>query len=706
EYQMLADDHRGINYELAVALAPVGTQLLMLSGSVANPERIVEWLRSNGREAVLVRHKDRPVPLEEVQIEALPDRLPVPVKGKWPRWIARALAVDMGPVLVFAPQRKTAEELAKKISAALPLADWLELTREQRAVAGDELSKLLRNRIAFHHSGLSYPQRAGLIEPLAKAGQLRVIVATTGLAAGINFSMRSVLVTEREYVHGGRSHPVRSDELLHMFGRARRRGLDTKGYVLVAPDRPRLHEARPAVIRRTSKVDWPSFLATMHNATRTGDDPVEAARGLASRLFSEKRVVLGFERIRRGPRPGTNGSPVALGGEVSPPKRIKEMLNSQGLWERLKPPTKAPLGDTLVYREKQWQPALSLPITLEKVPLGNLCRLETGNGRRYGRVVPLASLPQGKGEGNVALVKWLSRALRAWYAENRPEEPRPRRFWSIEELEKEIVPLLPHLTQGGVAVDLEAKGNALQARLDYGRAVVHARTDSEGARLLNPPIREVDAPDFPSFAELAGYQDSEAAKRTPAEIWEQLKLIDKRQRPTRRGVIASFFNHGEGLAVAAALEDASYPLDELIFDLANLRAGHRFNELGSGGGRLAAVCRLAYRGLTASGYLDHGLPPDYGEGASELLAILESQPQRRSEFVDGNLGNGDIERATVEWRSLLNHVAFAPDYEWKRWREFQDLCRAHVATYLAAPRVLGIPDLAPSQRMRYIGRFL
>ena len=36
-------------------------------------------------------------------------------------------------------------------------------------------------------------------EPLAKAGQLRVVVATMGLAAGINFSLRSVALAGESY---------------------------------------------------------------------------------------------------------------------------------------------------------------------------------------------------------------------------------------------------------------------------------------------------------------------------------------------------------------------------------------------------------------------------------------------------------------------------------------------------------------------------
>ena len=50
EYQMLGDPDRGLNYELALALAPPQTQLLLLSGSVANPQDVVKWLQRLGRD--------------------------------------------------------------------------------------------------------------------------------------------------------------------------------------------------------------------------------------------------------------------------------------------------------------------------------------------------------------------------------------------------------------------------------------------------------------------------------------------------------------------------------------------------------------------------------------------------------------------------------------------------------------------------------
>src|SRR2546427_3747660 len=76
EYQMLGDPDRGLNYELAIALAPAQTQLLLLSGSVANPQQVVNWLRRLGRDAVLIKHEQRPAPLEEVQANSLNFHVP------------------------------------------------------------------------------------------------------------------------------------------------------------------------------------------------------------------------------------------------------------------------------------------------------------------------------------------------------------------------------------------------------------------------------------------------------------------------------------------------------------------------------------------------------------------------------------------------------------------------------------------------------
>src|SRR6187399_1159819 len=123
EYQMIGDAIRGVNYELALAMAPPQTQLLLLSGSVGNPQDVVAWLRRIGRDAVLVSHHERPVPLEEVDLEMLPNRGPQRVRGWWSRLIVNALHAQLGPVLLFAPRRRAAEDLARELAAALPGGD-------------------------------------------------------------------------------------------------------------------------------------------------------------------------------------------------------------------------------------------------------------------------------------------------------------------------------------------------------------------------------------------------------------------------------------------------------------------------------------------------------------------------------------------------------------------------------------------------------
>ena len=233
EYQMLGDADRGLNYELAIAMAPPKTQILMLSGSVANPKHVVAWLQRLGRDAEWVWHDDRPVPLEEVYAGMLNYDVPPEIRGYWPRFAAKALAEGLGPVLIFAPRRRAAEALAAEIARNLPNPNPLQLSAGQKDLVGDRFARMLKARVAFHHSGLSYGARAGVIEPLAKAGQLRVVVATMGLAAGINFSMRSVALAADSYRRDHLEVPIRADEIHQMFGRAGRRGIDEIGYGLV-----------------------------------------------------------------------------------------------------------------------------------------------------------------------------------------------------------------------------------------------------------------------------------------------------------------------------------------------------------------------------------------------------------------------------------------------------------------------------------------
>ena len=66
-------------------------------------------------------------------------RLPREIKGYWPRFVATALADDLGPVLLFAPRRSNAEKLARQLSQQLPNQDPLVLMNKQ--LVGDHMTR-------------------------------------------------------------------------------------------------------------------------------------------------------------------------------------------------------------------------------------------------------------------------------------------------------------------------------------------------------------------------------------------------------------------------------------------------------------------------------------------------------------------------------------------------------------------------------------
>ncbi|MGC1323499.1 MAG: DEAD/DEAH box helicase [Candidatus Udaeobacter sp.] len=715
EFQMLGDPMRGVHYELAVALAPKNTQLLFLSGSVANPRDVVAWLQRIGRDAVLIEHKTRPVPLEETDLGNLPDsqfvqsRSPSRTGGSfWPRMVGRAMRADLAPVLVFAPRRAAAEQIAQAIAAALPVRDPLRLTPAQEATTGKSLTKLLRNRVAYHHSGLSYAARAGVVESLAKAGQLNVVVATMGLAAGINFSMRSVIVTDRRYFAGNFERQVEADELLQMFGRAGRRGLDEVGHALYTNDLPRLSDTKARQLRRAAQVDWPSLISVMHAAKQRGEQPFAAAVELTHSLFSVQRVPLGVEHsLDSGPRPC--GLWVTDERARFVRRGMIEMLNSREEWEAKPAAESVTVGRAFVRQNDRWRGALTVPHMLDGVGTGNLCRLREQN--HYGRELPVATV---LASGEVALVKWLKKELKPGENIQRrtpnsdksragTQHPMRMRALSRDEFENEVRPLLTEVVKPGTIVDWIMRGNLLSVRLDYANVPVNAHIDSTGNALIDPPERE-NLPDVCRACDQLEHDKTVAIVNSPTYAWRHLGLVEPDGTPTRRGMIFSFFHGGEGLAVAVALEDETYPIDELVFDLANIRAGPRFaGEDAPMGGRLGILCQRVYRRADYPSYLTMGVPVHYGAGASEVVRALVADPRSKHKLTNELLRHGDIERALVEWRSILRHIVLAPAYPLSRWTELKAAAKELIDKTASPTSAVDLGTLVPLQQ-RAVGK--
>ncbi len=799
EYQMLADGDRGLNYELAIAMAPPQTRLLLLSGSVENPHHIVKWLERLGRKAQLVRHLHRPVPLEEVHANDLSVHVPSEVKGYWPRLVAKALADDLGPVLIFAPRRKETEALAGELARFLPNPNPLTLTTEQKSLVGEKVARMLRCRVAYHHSGMSYGARAGVVEPLTKAGQLRVVVATMGLAAGINFSLRSVALAAASYRRDGVEIPIRPDEILQMFGRAGRRGIDEVGYVLVSANGIRLLDGRPAFLARSGLVDWSALLGIMGAAAQAGLDPFQEAVRVQERLFTTKPILLGVEGALKNP-----DTPCGLKTDGERARHVRKMvrqfLNSRGEWEtwpalkdvpaarvqvmeplgegvlavlklsgpvatkrrattaevlpnrmerglparsvsdashtmdaQAQPPSPAAAARSAALLTQEdsvregslspalspdggegeevrrptdavirLRPALTVEAAVEKLGEGGtLVKLPDGT---FARSLAVADVLNGQ---QILLAKWVRKftnwgarqvSLAAWrehvvpVLENRFASKKTPvlalEYPKATRLKDEFAEHVPEVGLGPV-----------RAVVALGQLTLKACVDAHGVALWKPPEREV----FPE--DCSRCPCVPLCKQLPtgtgvATIWRRLGLVDAAGVPTRRGRIVSFFHSGDGLAVAAALEDESLSIEELSYELANLHAGHRFAKGDARwDGRIARACQRLFGPQTFTGYLDQGVPPEYGAGAEEIAADVHRDPLGKNGWTTDFLGIGDIDRMIIEWRSVLRQIAHAPDLEWPRWEALKDRAKS-ILRETDSPTLTDLPPLEYAQTKR------
>jgi hypothetical protein len=333
-------------------------------------------------------------------------------------------------------------------------------------------------------------------------------------------------------------------------------------------------------------------------------------------------------------------------------------------------------------------PALTVQAALDKVGHGWLVGLQdTEHGRIYGRGFKLADALPGD---RLVMVKWVRR-MTGWQG----------KVATLEQWENQIRP--------AVEAQLEAEGTPVVAiRRQQHEWVVHVTiarlkmkvpVDSHGIAIWRPVERDVSYPDCVTCARQSTCRQLSPAAGTAA-LWRRMKLVDGQGVPTLRGRLVAALSKTAGLALAAALEDEGYPLDELVYDLANLDAGFRFaGEDSRWGGRLAVACQAAYGMINVPGYLESGLPPRYGAGANDIVQLAHRHPEKRHRAATDLLGEGDVDRLIIEWRSLLRQISHAPPIEWARWTAFQALARG-ILRETESPTQTDLPPLPYAQTKR------
>ncbi len=242
EIHYVGDEERGPTLETVVTqLKRMGKQIVALSATIGNPEKLAEWL-----EAELIYDEWRPVKLEEGVMDPreykviFEDRTVSVEEVTGEPALDAALAwLREGQVLYFAPTRKGAEKVAKKMASYVRPGEeakaWAERMRiEVEGELGERLAKLMEKGVAFHHAGLTNEARM-IVEEAFRSGAIRFVAATPTLAAGVNLPARAVVIESYTRYSSEGEVLISVSEYKQMAGRAGRAGLDEIGTsILVA----------------------------------------------------------------------------------------------------------------------------------------------------------------------------------------------------------------------------------------------------------------------------------------------------------------------------------------------------------------------------------------------------------------------------------------------------------------------------------------
>lgn len=305
EAQYLGDPERGGAWEESIIMCGDETLLVFLSGSVANADVVSDWVHKiKNRKVSTFAETHRPVPLkfafpykngflEQEQWEGLITLSHKTHRSYYedmPKFFRAVEEAEMTPTLLFMARRRDCEDVFKNV-------DDIDVKYSQKL--REELSKypetsflnlrvrrlIERKGCAYHHSGLLPPEKR-VIEALAKKGMLRFVSATMSLASGVNFSVRSCFINEFQRPgNGGTMQPLQPSEILQMWGRAGRRGLDSEGYVIPymnIEDTRQFNqvEAFPEAIVRENFVSPVNLLSILNRFS------VEQLEGLCQKSFS------------------------------------------------------------------------------------------------------------------------------------------------------------------------------------------------------------------------------------------------------------------------------------------------------------------------------------------------------------------------------------------------------------------------------------
>lgn len=266
EAQFITEPGRGMSVELlltqliAARSRGVAPQIVCLSAVIGATRNFESWLGAR-----LLMTDKRPVPLTEGVMdrtgawlritpeglegtEKLLDAVQIRQRRSEPSSqdmivpLVKKLVADGEKVLVFRGSRGDALGAAGYLAAELglgPANGALALLPDvDMSASSEELRAAMAGSVAFHHSDLNRDERLVVEHSFRQTDGVKVLVATSTLAAGINTPASTVIVVETDFPSGDGPLPYTVAQYKNMAGRAGRLGYEANGKAIVLANTP------------------------------------------------------------------------------------------------------------------------------------------------------------------------------------------------------------------------------------------------------------------------------------------------------------------------------------------------------------------------------------------------------------------------------------------------------------------------------------
>jgi helicase len=244
ELQMIGNEERGVSLEILLTKLcneEYTPQVIGLSATMPNADEIAEWLNAD-----IVQTEKREVELREGILwmgkEPLNFHGHILEEGDflYKEFNTGALGTEKGlkihtfeglvdrakkeQIIIFQNTQQESEKLALRIAMHLQpintVTRWIEHldAMVESTPSTRNLKRCIMNGVAFHHAGM-LPEEKRIVERAFEEGDIRIVVSTLTLGAGVNTPAKTVLINFTKFWDGTR---IKKRDYQNMAGRAGR----------------------------------------------------------------------------------------------------------------------------------------------------------------------------------------------------------------------------------------------------------------------------------------------------------------------------------------------------------------------------------------------------------------------------------------------------------------------------------------------------